>query len=141
MDARPARGLAVVACMDARLDLFGVFGLAIGDAHVIRNAGGLVTEDVLRSLAISQRRLDTRAVAVVHHTNCGMAGFDDAGFRAELAAGSTLTPGWDVPGFTDIEDQLRRSVDAVRTCPWLPRRDDVRGYVYDVGTNELQATI
>jgi carbonic anhydrase len=127
--------------MDARLELFAAFGLELGDAHVIRNAGGLVTDDVLRSLAISQRKLGTHAVAIVHHTNCGMAGFDDDAFRAELSAESGTPPTWDVAGFTDIEAQLRRSIEIVRTCRWLPSRDDVRGYVYDVRTGELQATI
>jgi carbonic anhydrase len=134
LDKLPRRHLAVVACMDTRLDLFGALGLEIGDAHVLRNAGGLVTPDVLRSLAISQRALGTRDVAVVHHTDCGMSGFDDARFRSELATESGSAPDWDVPGFADVREQLRRSVAAVRECAWLPNRDGVRGYVYDVAT-------
>ena len=134
---RPRRQVAVVTCMDARIDVYRALGLAVGDAHVLRNAGGLVTDDVLRSLAISQRALGTREIAVIHHTQCGMAGFDDAAFRAELAAESGRAPGWDVPGFTDVADQARRSVAAVRDCPWLPERGAVRGFVFDVGAGAL----
>lgn len=130
--------------MDCRIDPLAAFGLEIGDAHVMRNAGGLITPDVLRSLAISQHKLGTTQVAVVHHTSCGMAGFDDIDFRLTLTSSTGQVPTWDVPGFTDLEQQVRRSVEAVRNCPWLPHRDDVRGYVYDVadGTiTEVQATI
>jgi carbonic anhydrase len=133
----PQRHVAVIACMDARLDLPGALGLDLGQAHLLRNGGGLVTDDVVRSLAISQRHLGTRSVLVIHHTDCGMTGFDDAGFRSELAAESGRTPGWDVPGFTDIEAQVRDSVAALRACPWLPHRDDVHGAVYDVTTGRI----
>ena len=134
---RPARQLAVVACMDSRLDLFAALGLAVGDAHVIRNAGGIPTDDVLRSLAISQRLLGTREIVLVHHTECGMLGFDDAGFRAQLLAESGQEPHWDVPGFDDVAADVRASVDRVRNCGWLPHRDEVRGFVFDVGTGRL----
>src|SRR4051812_9657874 len=120
----PRLRLCVIACMDSRLDLFGALGLEIGDAHLIRNAGGIPTDDVLRSLALSQRALGTREVVVIHHTECGMDGFDDAAFRAELAAESGRAPGWDTPGFTDLYGDTRRSVEKVRTCPWVPYRDD-----------------
>lgn len=125
--------------MDARLDLPRALGFTTGDAHVLRNAGGLVTDDVLRSLAISQHALGTTSIAVVHHTECGMSGFDDAAFRAELS-GTGRTPTWDVPGFDDVAAQVRRSVETVRDCPWLPHRDDVRGYVYDVATGQATET-
>ena len=133
----PALRLSVVACMDSRLALFGALGLRIGDAHLIRNAGGMVTEDVLRSLAISQRRIGTREIAVIHHTDCGMFNFDDPNFRAELHAESGEQPGWDVPGFTDLAASVREAVHRVRECRWLPHRDSVRGYVFDVRTAEI----
>jgi len=133
----PRLRLAVVACMDSRLDLFGALGLDIGDAHLIRNAGGLPTPDVLRSLAVSQRYLGTREVVVIHHTDCGMESFDDAAFRAELANESGEVPPWDVPGFADIRGQVLRSLATVRACPWLPYRDAVRGFVFDTATADL----
>jgi carbonic anhydrase len=123
--------------MDSRLDLFGALGLDIGDAHLIRNAGGIPTDDALRSLALSQRYLGTREIVIIHHTNCGMDGFDDAAFRAELAAESGEEPPWRVDGFTDLYEDTRRSVRWVRDCGWLPHRDDVRGFVFDVATARL----
>lgn len=135
---QPKLRLTVVTCMDARLDLFGALGLDIGDAHLIRNAGGVITADVLRSLAISQRALGTREVVLIHHTQCGMADFDDAAFRAELAAESGLQPPWNVAGFSDVREDVRRSIEAVRACPWLPHRDEVRGFVFDVATALLE---
>ena len=137
MDKRPARKLAVVTCMDCRLDVSAAFGLDLGDAHMLRNAGGIVTDDVLRSLAISQHALGTTAIALVHHTDCGMAGFDDPAFRAGLAADSGVAPSWDVAGFTDVRAAVRHAVEVVRGCPWLPNRDDVSGYVYDVATGAV----
>jgi carbonic anhydrase len=134
---RPKLRLAVVTCMDSRLDLFGALGLDIGDAHLIRNAGGIPTDDVLRSLAISQRALGTRAVMVIHHTQCGMDGFDDDAFREQLAAESGQVPPWRVDGFTDVFVDTRRSVQTVRECGWLLHRDDVRGFVFDVATATL----
>jgi carbonic anhydrase len=134
---RPELQLAVVACMDARIDLFGALGLHLGDAHVIRNAGGLPTDDVLRSLALSQRALGTREIVLIHHTDCGMAGFDDAQFRRELAAESGAEPPWHAPEFTDPHATMRRSIALVRACPWLPHRDDVRGFVFDTATGLL----
>src|SRR6185437_1649156 len=104
----PALRLSVLACMDSRLALFGALGLQIGDAHLIRNAGGLVTDDVLRSLAISQRRIGTREIAVVQHTDCGMLNFDDDQFRAELLDESQQAPGWNVPGFTELSESVRQ---------------------------------
>lgn len=141
LSANPRRKLAVVTCMDARIDPLAAFEIELGDAHVLRNAGGLVTDDVLRSLAISQRALGTTEIAVMHHTSCGMQGFDDVDFRQTLARESGRTPTWDVPGFDDVADQVRRSVEAVRSCPWLPHRDAVRGYVFDVAEQKVQATI
>jgi carbonic anhydrase len=131
---RPKLRLTVITCMDSRLDLFGALGLDIGDAHLIRNAGGIPTDDVLRSLALSQRALGTREVVIIHHTQCGMDGFDDAAFRAELEADSGEAPPWRVDGFTDLYEDTRRSVETVRHCGWIPYRDDVRGFVFDVAT-------
>jgi carbonic anhydrase len=135
---RPRLRLAVVACMDSRLDLFGALGLEIGDAHLLRNAGGVITPDVLRSLAISQRELGTRDIVIVHHTQCGMDDFDDAAFRAELAAESGKAPDWDVPGFSDVRLDVRRSIERVRECGWLPHREHVRGFVFDVTTASIE---
>lgn len=123
--------------MDSRLDLFGALGLDIGDAHLIRNAGGIPTDDVLRSLALSQRALGTREVVIIHHTECGMDGFDDDAFRAELTEESGVAPPWRVRGFTDLHADTRRSVATVRDCPWVPYREDVRGFVFDVATAQL----
>ncbi len=134
---RPKLRLAVLACMDSRLDLFGALGLDIGDAHLIRNAGGIPTDDALRSLALSQRALGTREIVIVHHTECGMDGFDDDAFRRELAQETGETPPWRVRGFTDLHDDTRRSVQTVRSCAWIPHRDDVRGFVFDVATAVL----
>jgi carbonic anhydrase len=128
----PKLRLCVIACMDSRLDLFGALGLEVGDAHLIRNAGGIPTDDVLRSLALSQRALGTREVVVIHHTECGMDRFDDEAFRAELAAESGDEPPWRTPGFTDLYESTRQSVETVRNCKWIPYRDDVRGFVFDV---------
>jgi carbonic anhydrase len=131
---RPKLRLAIVTCMDSRLDLFGALGLDIGDAHLIRNAGGIPTDDVLRSLALSQRSLGTREVVIIHHTECGMDGFDDEAFRRELTEQSGQAPTWRVKGFTDVYQDTHDSVMAVRECPWLPYREDVRGFVFDVAT-------
>jgi carbonic anhydrase len=131
---RPKLRLAVLTCMDSRLDLFGALGLEIGDAHLIRNAGGIPTDDALRSLALSQRALGTREIVVIHHTQCGMDGFDDEAFRAQLAAESGVVPPWRVSGFTDLYEDTRRSVRTIRECAWLPHREEVRGFVFDVAT-------
>lgn len=138
---RPKLRTTVVACMDSRIDLFGALGLEIGDAHVIRNAGGLPTDDVLRSLALSQRAMGTREVVLIHHTGCGMQNFDDAAFRAELFRESGVEPPWDVPGFADIRARLRESLTTVRECRWIPHRDDVRGFVFDIATARLDEVV
>jgi carbonic anhydrase len=134
---RPKLRTAVIACMDSRLDLFGALGLEIGDAHLIRNAGGLPTDDVLRSLALSQRAMGTREVVLIHHTQCGMQDFDDTAFRATLTEESGHAPDWDVPGFTDIQARMRQSIAQVRACGWIPHREDVRGFVFDVATARI----
>ena len=135
---RPKLRMAVIECMDSRIDTFAALGLQVGDAHIIRNGGGLITDDVLRSLAISQRALGTREVVILHHTDCGMHAFDDTAFRAELTAESGHAPPWDVPGFTDIEAKMRESLAAVRECRWIPHREEVRGFVFDVATAKIE---
>jgi carbonic anhydrase len=139
--ARPRRRLAVVACMDARLDVFAALGLEVGDAHVLRNAGGVITDDMIRSLAISQHRLGTRAVMLVHHTDCGMMTLSDDGFRAELQRQAGMTPAFAIESFQDVDADVRQSIQRVRRSPFLPHRDSVRGFVYDVHTHRLREVI
>lgn len=138
---RPKLRLAVIACMDSRMDLFGALGLDIGDAHLMRNAGGLPTDDMLRSLALSQRSLGTREVVLIHHTECGMQGFDDVAFRNELEAESGETPTWNVPGILDLEATMRGSLQRVRECKWIPHRDDVRGFLFDISTARMHEIV
>ncbi|MEP7021781.1 MAG: carbonic anhydrase [Pseudonocardiales bacterium] len=135
---RPKLRMTVIACMDSRLDLFGALGLDIGDAHLIRNAGGVITDDVLRSLALSQRSMGTHEVVIIHHTECGMLDLDDDAFRNELADETGHAPPWRVPGFTDLPADVRKSIAAVRECPWIPHRADIRGFVFDVATAEIE---
>ena len=134
----PARRLAIVACMDARLDIFRILGLEPGDAHVIRNAGGIVTDDVIRSLAISQRKLDTREVMLVHHTQCGMATFTDAEFSETLERHSGVRPTWSAGTFADADDDVRESIATIKASPFLAQTETVRGFVYDVTTGQLK---
>jgi carbonic anhydrase len=130
----PRLNLAVVTCMDARIKVFDVFGLRHGEVHILRNAGGVVTDDVLRSLAISQRKLQTREVIVMQHTTCGLMLVTEDGFKDEVEADTGLRPTWAVEAFTDVEASVRRSVERVRRSPFVPHTDHVRGFVYDVGT-------
>ncbi|MFG3321782.1 beta-class carbonic anhydrase [Streptomyces sp. NPDC048171] len=134
---RPALHTAVVACMDARLDVTAALGLRNGDCHVIRNAGGAVTDDVIRSLAISQRALGTTGVVLVHHTACGMETLTED-FRHELELEVGQRPVWAVESFQDVDQDVRQSIERVRTSPFLPHTDDVRGFVYDVQTGLLR---
>ncbi|MEV5608614.1 carbonic anhydrase [Streptomyces sp. NPDC052225] len=136
-DARPVLGVAVVACMDARIDLHAALGLSLGDCHTIRNAGGVVTDDTIRSLTISQRALGTRSVVLVHHTGCGLESLTEE-FRHELEREVGQRPGWAVEGFTDVDQDVRQSLRKVRTSPFLPHTDDVRGFVFDVRTGRLR---
>ena len=138
LDGRPRRRLAIVTCMDSRLDLFAALGLHHGEAHILRNAGGVVTDDVIRSLAVSQRRLLTREVMLVHHTDCGMQSLTDDGFRAELQAASGVAPAFAIESFSDLDRDVRQSILRVRRSPFLLHRDCVRGFVYDVDTHGLR---
>ncbi|MDQ3631777.1 MAG: carbonic anhydrase [Actinomycetota bacterium] len=138
---KPARRVAVVSCMDARLDLFGILGLKPGDAHVIRNAGGVATDDVIRSLTISQRKLGTREIALVHHTDCGMLTFTEDELRLELLEETGTKPSWAAETFTDLDVDVRSSMQRVRQSPYVPYRDHVRGFVYDVDTGVLREIV
>jgi|1186.fasta_scaffold68989_2 carbonic anhydrase len=129
----PARRTAIVTCMDARIDPLAALGMHLGDAHVIRNAGALVTDDTIRSLAISQRMLDTRAVVIIGHTDCGLEGLDEGAAVEAIAAEAGTVPPWRPGSFASVEDQVRASVEAVRSSPFIPHRDDVTGFVHDVG--------
>jgi len=138
LDLRPARALAIVTCMDSRLNVFAALGLEEGDAHVLRNAGGVITDDMIRSLAISQRLLGTREVMLIHHTDCGMQRLSDDGFRAELQADTGEAPSFAIESFTDLDAAVRQSILRVRRSVFLPHRDRVRGFVYDVDTHRLR---
>jgi carbonic anhydrase len=138
LDVRPSRRLAVVTCMDSRLDVFAALGLGDGEAHVLRNAGGVITDDVIRSLAISQRRLGTREVMLIHHTDCGMQGLTDDGFRAELQEATGVAPAFAIESFSDVNGDVRQSILRVRRSPFVPHRDLVRGFVYDVDSHRLR---
>jgi carbonic anhydrase len=134
----PAKHLAIVACMDSRIDVFDLFGLAIGDAHVIRNAGGLITDDALRSLVLSQRVLGTRDVILVHHTDCGLQKISEDALQAELQAETGARPPYEFGAFDDVDAAVRRAVKRVRSHEFLPQRDHVRGFVYEVETGILR---
>ncbi len=138
LPAPPARRTAVVACMDARLNVYGALGLAEGDCHVIRNAGGVVTEDTIRSLAISQRLLGTEEIVLIHHTECGMLSFRDDDFRASIEADTGIRPAWAAEAFGDLDGDVRQSIARVKASPFLPHTDQVRGFVYDVETGRLR---
>ncbi|MDI5963580.1 beta-class carbonic anhydrase [Streptantibioticus silvisoli] len=137
MDARPVLKVAVVACMDARIDLHAALGLHLGDCHTIRNAGGVVTDDTIRSLTISQRALGTESVVLIHHTGCGLQSLTED-FRTDLEREVGQRPTWAVESFTDAEQDVRQSINRVRTSPFLPHTGDVRGFVFDVRTGRLR---
>jgi len=137
LDVRPRRRLAIVACMDSRIDVFAVLGLENGEAHILRNGGGVITDDVIRSLAISQRKLGTREVMLIHHTDCGMQKLTDDGFRAELQEATGIAPAFAIESFTDPEADVRQSILRVRRSDFIPHRDLVRGFVYDVDSHLL----
>ena len=137
----PRRQLAVVSCMDSRLDTFAMLGLNIGDAHIIRNAGGVVTDDVIRSLTISQRKLGTREIILIHHTDCGALTFTDDELRNQLLAETGLKPAWSPESFTDLDGDLRQSMERVRRSPFLVDATQVRGFVFDVHMGELREVL
>ena len=133
----PAKHVAVVACMDARLNVYGLLGLEEGDAHVIRNAGGVVTDDEIRSLVISQRLLATTEIILIHHTDCGMLTFTDDDFRRQVQRDTGIKPEWAVEAFDDLEEDVRQSIARIKASPFIPHKESVRGFVYDVKTGEL----
>jgi carbonic anhydrase len=134
----PATQVAVVACMDARLSVYGILGLREGDAHVIRNAGGVVTDDVIRSLTISQRLLGTREVILIHHTDCGMLTFKDDEVKADIEADTGLRPPFALEAFSDLDQDVRQSIARIKASPFVPRKESVRGFVLDVRTGALR---
>jgi len=134
----PGRKVAVVACMDARLNPYGLLGLQEGDAHVIRNAGGVVTDDEIRSLAISQRLLGTEEIVLIHHTDCGMLTFTDDQFKRQVQDDTGIKPEWAVETFTDLDEDVRQSIARIKASPFIPSKDSVRGFVYEVESGNLR---
>jgi carbonic anhydrase len=134
----PARHLAVVACMDARLNIYGILGLQDGDAHVIRNAGGVVTDDEIRSLTISQRLLGTQEIILIHHTECGMLTFTDDEFKASIQKDTGIKPEWAAEAFSDLDEDVRQSIARIKASPFIPHKESVRGFVFDVATGKLR---
>jgi len=134
----PARKLAIIACMDARVSPYALLGLREGDAHVIRNAGGVVTDDEIRSLAISQRLLGTEEIMVIHHTDCGMLTFNDDDFKAQIEQDTGIKPTWAAEAFSDLDQDVRQSIARINASPFIPRKDSVRGFVYEVETGRLR---
>jgi carbonic anhydrase len=134
----PGKSLAVVACMDARLNVYALLGLREGQAHVIRNAGGVVSDDVLRSLVISQRLLGTREVILIHHTDCGMLTFTDDQVKADIEADVGLRPHFALEAFADLERDIRQSIARIKASPFVPNKDSIRGFVFDVRSGALQ---
>jgi carbonic anhydrase len=136
--AKPSLQVAILTCMDSRIRVFEIFGLKQGEAHVLRNAGGVVTDDAIRSLALSQRKLGTREVLLVHHTNCGLEMVTEDDFKDELEAETGLRPTWAVEAFKVVEQSVRGSMARLRRSPFIPHTDKIRGFVYDVHTGELR---
>ncbi len=134
----PAKKLAVLACMDARLDVHKILGLTEGDAHVIRNAGGVATDDAIRSLAISQRLLRTEEVILIHHTDCGMLTFRDDDVKKQIEDETGIRPPFALEAFDDLDQDVRQSIARIRSSPFIPNKESVRGFIYDVGTGRLR---
>lgn len=134
----PAKQIAVVACMDARLETGGLLGLAEGDAHVIRNAGGVATDDVIRSLTISQRLLGTREIMLIHHTDCGMLTFKDDELKQQIMDDTGIKPRFAMEAFSDLDADVRQSIARIKASPFIPHREEVRGFVYEVETGNLR---
>jgi carbonic anhydrase len=134
----PSKHVAVVACMDARLNVYAILGLQDGEAHVIRNAGGVVTDDEIRSLTISQRLLGTQEIILIHHTDCGMLTFTDDDFKASVQKDTGIKPEWAAEAFPDLDDDVRQSIARIKASPFIPHKDSVRGFVFDVATGKLR---
>jgi carbonic anhydrase len=133
----PGKGVAVVACMDARLNVYAILGLQDGEAHVIRNAGGAITDDEIRSLAISQRLLGTSEIILIHHTDCGMLTFTDDGFKRSIQEETGIRPPWAAEAFSDLDEDVRQSKARILASPFIPRKESIRGFVFDVATGKL----
>ena len=133
----PGKKVAVVACMDARLNVYAILGLGEGEAHVIRNAGGVVTDDEIRSLAISQRLLGTTEIILIHHTDCGMLTFTDDEFKGAIQAETGIKPAWSAEAFGDVDTDVRQSIARIKASPFIPHKDHIRGFVFDVATGRL----
>jgi len=138
LDAPPGKQVAVVACMDARFHVSKVLGLDEGDAHIIRNAGGVVTDDAIRSLAISQRLLGTREIILIHHTGCGMLTFNDDEFRRQIEDDTGIRPSWAAESFADVDEEMRQNIARVKATPFIPHKESVRGFIYEVETGRLR---
>jgi carbonic anhydrase len=134
----PSAGVAIVACMDARLNVYDVLGLSAGEAHVIRNAGGAITDDEIRSLAISQRLLGTTEIILIHHTECGMLTFTDDAFKSSIEKETGIRPPWAAEAFADLDEDVRQSIARIKASPFIPHSDSVRGFVFDVATGKLR---
>ena len=134
---RPARAMAIVACMDSRMDLFEMLGLASGDAHVLRNAGGVITDDVIRSLVLSQRAMGTRTIVLIHHTDCGLSKVSEDELREQLEAETGFRPTWAFDAFRDPFEDVRQSIRRLRANPFVVHAEDIRGFVYEVETGRL----
>jgi carbonic anhydrase len=137
----PAKHVAVLACMDARLNVYGILGLQEGESHVIRNAGGVVTDDEIRSLAISQRLLGTREIILIHHTDCGMLTFTDDEFKRSVQDETGIKPEWAAESFDDLDEDVRQSIARIKASPFIPNKDSVRGFVYEVESGTLREVV
>jgi carbonic anhydrase len=137
----PSKHVAVVACMDARLNVYGILGLQDGEAHVIRNAGGVITDDEIRSLTISQRLLGTQEIILIHHTECGMLTFTDDDFKASIQQDTGIKPEWAAEAFPDLDEDVRQSINRIKASPFIPHKDSVRGFVFDVATGKLNEVV
>ncbi len=137
----PVRKVAIVACMDARVNPYGILGLSEGDAHIIRNAGGVITDDQIRSLAISQRLLGTQEIILIHHTDCGMLTFTDDAFREQIRVDTGVKPPWAAEAFADLDTDVLQSIARIQASPFIPVKDSVRGFVYDVHDGSLREVL
>ncbi|WP_107655278.1 beta-class carbonic anhydrase [Nocardia suismassiliense] len=137
----PAKHVAVVACMDARLNVYGALGIQEGESHVIRNAGGVITADEIRSLAISQRLLGTREIILIHHTDCGMLTFTDDDFKSSIQREVGIKPEWAAEAFTNLETDVRQSIARIVASPFVPHKDSIRGFIFDVATGKLNEVV
>ncbi|MDR0341774.1 MAG: carbonic anhydrase [Nocardiopsaceae bacterium] len=137
LPAPPSREVAVVACMDARLNVYAMLGIGDGEAHVIRNAGGVITDDAIRSLAISQRLLGTREIILIHHSDCGMLSFTDDAFKRSIQDETGIKPSWAPESFTNLDEDVRQSIARIKASPFLPHKDAIRGFVFSVGDGKL----